>query len=129
MGTGVLQASSSNPNLLAWAHCAAGSAAVPGTPSSSLGVTFALVNLSPDTAAVVTFEGIGAEVPRHEYVLSPDGAPNARGVLLNGSPLSFGGGVLSPTPPRVVTDSSIPFTLLARTYAFVSFPLASTECL
>lgn len=125
MGTGVLRASSSSPSVLAWAHCAA-----PTTPPlPATGVTVALLNLDAAAPATVTFSGVGSPVPRLEYVLSPaGGAPDARAILLNGAPLTFEGGVLSPTTPRNVTDASEPFTLMPRTYAFVVFPDAPTQC-
>jgi heparanase len=131
MGAGVLNASSSSHDVLAWAHCAEGSGSNNrgNQPGGVIGATFALINLSADSAATLTFSGVGASVPRNEYLLTPvDGVSNARAVLLNGAPLTFEQGVLSPTPPRVVTDPTVPFILPPHTYAFVSFPDASTSC-
>ena len=128
MATGVLNASSSSAAVLAWAHCALPPPHRPTAQGS--GATVALLNLDAAQPATVTFGGaVQSPVPRLEYVLSPaGGAPDARAVLLNGAPLSFAGGVLSPTPPRLVTDAAEPFVLAPRTYAFVTFPDASVAC-
>jgi hypothetical protein len=103
MGPGVLATVSHSPDVLAYTHCAAG----------GLGVTIAVINLSADAPYVLSIAGLGPEiqaapVPRHEYWLTPAGGVEAaRDILLNGVPLTFIDGVLSPTPPRIVNDPAV----------------------
>ncbi len=127
MGTGVLAASSSSVDVVAFAHCSAAAGA--DATGSATGVTVAFINLSNSTAYQLALSGIPSPVPRHEYVLSPaDGVETTRDVLLNGSPLTFADGTLSPTPPAVVTDPSVPLVLQPHTYGYVVFPDAPNPC-
>lgn len=114
MGERVLRASSSLPDsVLVYAHCARD---VPG-------VTLAFVNLDNSTTFEVAAVAGGPPLaPRSEFVLTAAGGDTAaRQVILNGegAPLGVAGGVVSPTPPRVVTDPSVPLLLAPRTYGYI----------
>jgi heparanase 1 len=118
MGERVLRASSSLPeSVLVFAHCAAPLAAQAG------GITLAFINLDEATTfSVSPIAGGPPLAPRSEYVLAPvGGQQSSREVLLNdaGSPLGVAGGVVSPTPPRLVTDPAAPLLLAPRTLGFV----------
>ncbi len=90
-------------------------------------MTVAYVNLSEDVVTA-SVEGVGASVPRQVYALTPDGPANSSSVLLNGSPLSYSGGRLSPLTPVTVTDPTVPLLLPAHSYGFVVFPNAPNPC-
>jgi heparanase 1 len=116
MGERVLATASSLPEqVLAYAHCAAGGGGA---------VAVAFVNLNATDSFSVSLLGAGLPlVPRSEYVLTPAAADDLRHVVLNGAgaPLGVSGGVVSPTPPRVVTDPAQPLVLAPHTYGFVVF--------
>jgi len=118
MGDRVLRASSSLPeSVLVFAHCAAPLAAGAG------GVTLAFVNLDATTTfSVSALAGGPPLAPRSEFVLTPvGGEQSSREVVLNGasSPLGVAGGVVSPTPPRIVTDPAAPLLLAPHTLGYI----------
>eukprot|EP00698_Gefionella_okellyi_P006333 TRINITY_DN15705_c0_g1_i1.p1 TRINITY_DN15705_c0_g1~~TRINITY_DN15705_c0_g1_i1.p1 ORF type:complete len:495 (+),score=89.63 TRINITY_DN15705_c0_g1_i1:27-1511(+) len=117
MGSGVLDTSSSDPELQAFAHCGA-----------QAGVSVAFINLNPTQAITVTFDGVDSMVPRQEYHLTPVGAENSQVMALNGNTLSYENGSLSPVTPKIVTDASVPFVVEPHTYGFVVFPNAKSPC-
>lgn len=117
MGTRVL----ASPNdawgdVLTYAHCAVGG-----------GVAVVFINSNANSTYEVQLNGVPAAgvppaAPRLEYVLTPDGAPDSKRVLLNGAPLTFVDGALSPTPPRVA--QAAPLLLAPHTIGFVVYPSA-----
>jgi heparanase len=121
MGAGVLAATSNSSDVIAFAHC--------GGPAAGGGVAVAWVNLANETSYTVDVTGLaaGAPVPRHEYHLTAVPG-DYRGIALNGAQLTYAGGALSPTPPVVVTDPSVPLVLAPHTYGFVVFPAAPSPC-
>ena len=102
--------------VLSYVHCAVGG-----------GVAVEYVNFNPTQAYVtqVSIDGVLPPPPRLEYMLTPvDGNYSARNILLNGSPLTFEGGVLSPTPPRVGSGDLV---LAPKSLGFVVYPNAQLE--
>jgi heparanase 1 len=113
MGTKVLQAVSNYPeNVLVFAHCAL---------QGNGAVAVAFINLDSSVSYSVTFSN-SPMTPRDEYVLTPFGGDlAAKQVLLNDAtvPLGVANGIVSPTPPKTVTDPSVPLVLSPNTYGFI----------
>jgi hypothetical protein len=113
MGTKVLQAVSNFPeNVLVFAHCAL---------QGNGAVAVAFINLDSSVSYSVTFSN-SPMTPRDEYVLTPFGGDlAAKQVLLNDAtvPLGVANGIVSPTPPKTVTDPSVPLVLSPNTYGFI----------
>ena len=118
MGDRVVQATSSSPEVLTYAHCGTGG-----------GVTLAFINTSPSVNFQVTLEGLPSSgvppsAPRFEYILSTVGAPPEVGskvVALNGAALAVGpGGVLPPLTPAKGQEQAL--QLPPQSWGFVSYP-------
>jgi len=118
MGTGVLSASSDTSDLLVFAHC---------TQLSKTGITLAFVNVNPSLDYHVNIDGISV-TPRHLYILSPNGGIKSQSVSLNGVPLVYENGSLSPIPPKIVTDTTVPIVIPPQTYGFIVFPSVKNPC-
>ena len=129
MGTRLFHTASSQPccapnTLFAYAACA----------KSGAGLTVAYVN--PGDAAV-SVEVVGAAAaaaplfpaaPRAEWALQSGGPGlSSTRMLLNGAPLTYAGGALSPIEPRAVTDPRAPIVLAGRSYGFFTLEGASVQ--
>ena len=118
MGTRFFRTASSQPccapdTLFAYAACAA----------SGVGLSVAYVNPSDAAVAVRVVGGEGGAplpmAPRAEWALQSGGPLlNSSRVLLNGAPLEYAGGALTPIEPRAVADPAAPLVLAARSYGF-----------
>jgi hypothetical protein len=117
MGTRYFHTASSQPccapnTLFAYASCA----------KSGVGLSIAYVNPSEAAVSVVVLDseaGALPMAPRAEWLLQSGGQQlNSTAVLLNGQPLTYAGGVLSPIEPHTVTDPSAPLLLPAHSYGF-----------
>ena len=117
VGTRFFHTASSQPccapdTLFAYAACA----------RSGGGLSVAYVNPSGAAVAVEVAGAGGAPypmAPRAEWALQSGGpALNATRMLLNGAPLAYAGGVLTPIEPRAVTDPSAPLLIAAHSYGF-----------
>jgi hypothetical protein len=126
MGTRFFHTASSQPccapdTLFAFAACA----------KSGAGLTVAYVNPADAAVSVEVVDAAARAAPfpaapRAVWALQSGGpALNSSRVLLNGAPLAFEGGTLSPIEPRTVTDASSPIFLAGRSYGFFTLEGAS----
>ena len=102
--------------VLSYVHCAVGG-----------GVAVEYVNFNNASAYTtdVVIDGVAPPSPRLEYMLTPTGGDyGTRSLLLNGSPLTFEGGVLSPTPPHTGSGGLV---LAPKSLGFVVYPNAQVK--
>ena len=107
MGARVLGVGSSDARVLGYAHCQRGGS----------GVSFAFVNTAA-TPAQLSLGGFTSE--RWDYVLTAASADN-RTVALNGAPLVYAGGQLSPLAPAV-SNGAAPLVVPPFSVGFATFP-------
>ncbi len=132
MGTRFFHTASSQPccapdTLFAYAACA----------RSGVGLSVAYVNPS-DAAVAVEVVAVGGAgggaplpmAPRAEWALQSGGPQlSATSMLLNGAPLAYAGGALTPIEPRAVADPSAPLVIAPRSYGFFTLEGATLpEC-
>jgi hypothetical protein len=132
MGSRLFHTASSQPccapnTLFAYAACA----------RSGGGLSVAYVNPS-EAAVAVAVVGAGSGgapypmAPRAEWALQSGGGGglSATSMLLNGVPLQYAGGVLTPIEPRAVADPTAPLVIAARSYGFFTLQGAdvAAEC-
>ncbi|HJL20389.1 MAG TPA: hypothetical protein RMH99_32275 [Sandaracinaceae bacterium LLY-WYZ-13_1] len=113
MGTRVLAASTEDPALMAYAHCAAG--------SREGAVAVVLLNVTLDQGVVVDLPGLGAT--REVYLA--DGPLYEPGYVLNGEPLEAAEDGTLPAIAPVLEEDDAPLRLPPTSLAFVVFPDAS----
>ena len=88
------------------------------------GVALAYINLDPVNFASLHVAGIDA-TPREEYHLTAvGGALREQAIALNGKPLKYADGFMSPLDPVVVSDARVPLLAAPLSYGFVVFPTA-----